>query len=109
MSDPVAQAQRIRTDIASVLSRVESRLRLLLVGALLTLVAIAVILGIVVRGLQARNADLDADIDELEAEAEISDSLIEQATDAIVLLSGILTENGITPPEIIIRPPDDGG
>lgn len=107
MSDPATQAQRVRSDIAAVLSRLESRLRFLLVGALLTLVAIALILGIVVRGLQSRNADLDADIDELEAEAEVNESLVEQSTDAIVLLIGVLEENGINPPEIVIRPPDD--
>jgi len=43
----------------------------------------------------------------LERGIEERDDVINQATDAIVLLSQILIDNGITPPEIVIRPPED--
>lgn len=41
---------------------------------------------------------------ELEDKVAVDEDLLEQATDAIVLLIETLQANGITPPEIVIRP-----
>lgn len=41
---------------------------------------------------------------ELEDQHAVDEDLLRQSTDAIVLLIGTLQANGITPPEIVIRP-----
>lgn len=50
--------------------------------------------------LEDRNAELEDNL-------AVQEDLLRQSTDAIVLLLDMLQQNGITPPEIVIRPPED--
>lgn len=52
--------------------------------------------------LERRNA-------ELEKKVAVDEDLLNQSTDAIVLLIQTLRDHGITAPEIVIRPKDEGG
>lgn len=57
--------------------------------------------------LQDRILELEEQLVQQDEDASDQESIINQQTDAIVLLINTLQDNGINPPEIIIRPPED--
>lgn len=54
--------------------------------------------------INQRNEVLAHENEKLELEIIEQEDLLRQAVDAVVLLQGVLRENGINPPEIVIRP-----
>jgi hypothetical protein len=58
------------------------------------------------RGLERQVVPLQDRVAELEELVSDQADVIDQQTAAILQLAGILQENGITPPEIVIRPSD---
>lgn len=119
MSDPVDRSDHLDRQLAvvkasSVLST-RTALRLFLVLAVLLLAILGGVVGITLNtnGAVKDRAVLERRNTELEDKVAVDEDLLEQATDAIVLLIETLQANGISPPEVIIRPtttvPDEGG
>lgn len=111
MSDPAAEAGEVRERIAGALDRTAVLVRLIIVGFAVTVVLLLAVLGGLLQVTRDTNRAVDEQIDvlqkrtdELEATNAANEDVIAQAVDAIVLLQGVLRENGIEPPEITIRP-----
>jgi cell division protein FtsB len=120
VSDPVEANEQFERKILaipedgflSLQRRVKGLIALVISGMIAGLISVLIVTGATNRAvtdevvpileeevdvLQAKNADLEAENAELE-------DVTNQATDAIVLLIKTLQDNGITPPEIVIRP-----
>lgn len=114
MSDPVARSDDLDRQLL-VLRRADVLPRRTVIGGFMILCVLlaAILAGIVAitsdtnQAVERQVVPLQRRVAELEETVADQDSIVTQQTDAIVLLLGILQENGITAPEIIIRPPED--
>lgn len=116
MPDTAAEAIAIRREIAASLRRSASLVRIIVGGfAVMGVLLVAILIGVILitadtnRAVERQVVPLQHRVADLEEQVAVQEDLLEQSTDAIVLLIGELRAAGITPPEIVIRPPDEGG
>ena len=110
-TDPLTEAADARQAMVAAFQRLSTLARIVVAGFAVTIVLLVAVLGGIVGitldtnravdrqvvPLQERNAELE------EANAQLED-VSGQAVDWILKLSELLRQNGITPPEVVIRP-----
>lgn len=111
MADPLTEAADARQAMVDAFRRLSTLARIVVVGFGVTIVLLVAVLGGIVGitldtnraverqvvPLQERNTELEGTVAQLE-------DVNRQAVDWVVKLSELLRQNGVTPPEVVIRP-----
>jgi hypothetical protein len=112
--DIVARSDQLDQEILAIPKDRVFTKRVVVVGFCVLLAPLLVTLGLVIgitldtnRAVARQVTPLQNRVLELEETNAAQESIIGQQTDAILLLIGTLKDNGITPPEIVIRAPDE--
>jgi hypothetical protein len=113
MSDPVERHEQLERKILAIpedaFLSLQRRVRVMLMAVVLAIaggiVAVLIITSTTREAVQGEVVPiLEGDIEALERENAKLEDISNQQTDAILLLIETLQANGITPPEIVIRP-----
>lgn len=89
--------------------KLQGRVKILLAAVLLVIIG-GIVSVLIITSATRRSVDsevvpvLEHEVEDLEAENAELEDISRQQTDAIILLIETLQANGITPPEIVIRP-----
>jgi len=111
VTDPVSRSDQLDREILAIpADRVFTKRAVAAGFAVVTVLLLAILAGVVAitydtnRAVDRQVAPLQERNAELEDTAAVQEDLLAQSTDAIVLLLGVLQQNGIDAPEIVIRP-----